>query len=248
MCKHVTVGLKLSQPNLSFSFRRNPRGGIEKDQYDNLVDLAKDVTLNSTADGWLWDLEDSGVFTVSSIRNLIDEHTLPGAEVKSRWNNYVPIKVNIHTWKIMTNSLPTRFNISRRGIPIDSILCVTCDKGVETSSHLFFSCPMAQKMVNMITCWWSLPYSVLESFEDWVNWFDKVRLPPKNKKLLEGVFFVSWWCLWSFRNKIVFESKVPKKALLFDDVMCISFLWCRSRSKVSFGWNEWLKNPHLIVM
>ncbi|GKG02765.1 RNA-directed DNA polymerase, eukaryota [Tanacetum coccineum] len=125
---------------------------------------------------------------------------------------------------MMTNSLPTRFKISCRGILIDSILCGICNKGVETTSHLFFSCPIARQVVSLILRWWYLDAAELDSFEEWVDWFDSVRLPHKNKKLLEGVFFVLWWLLWSFRNKTLFDSKGPKKASLFDDVVCMSFL------------------------
>nr|GFA65851.1 RNA-directed DNA polymerase, eukaryota [Tanacetum cinerariifolium] len=38
--------------------------------------------------------------------------------------------------------------------------------GVETTSHLFFSCPMARKVVNLINRWWSLADMELESYED----------------------------------------------------------------------------------
>ncbi|GJX55063.1 RNA-directed DNA polymerase, eukaryota, reverse transcriptase zinc-binding domain protein [Tanacetum coccineum] len=187
-CKHVTVGTKFSQPLLSSSFRRTPRGGIEMDQFVKMVDDVKEVILSTSEDRWVWDLENTGEFSVSSIRNLIDEKTLPLTDYKTRWNKLVPIKVNILSWKIMTNSLPTRFNISCRGICIDSILCANCDKGVETSSHLFFSCSLARMVVNLILRWWSIPVVELDSYDDWTLWFDNVSFPLKNKKMLEGVF------------------------------------------------------------
>ncbi|GJX42295.1 RNA-directed DNA polymerase, eukaryota, reverse transcriptase zinc-binding domain protein [Tanacetum coccineum] len=111
-CKHVTVGTKFSQPLLSSSFRRTPRAAFEKDQFfRKMVDDVKEVILSTSEDRWVWDLENTGEFSVSSIRNLIDEKTLPLTDYKTRWNKLVPIKVNILSWKIMTNSLPTRFNI-----------------------------------------------------------------------------------------------------------------------------------------
>nr|GEY70475.1 RNA-directed DNA polymerase, eukaryota [Tanacetum cinerariifolium] len=188
-CKQITVGEKLSQPNLSFSFRRKPRGD----------------------------------FSVASVRNLIDSKMLPNLEYKTRWINYVPIKVNVHAWKITTDSLPTRFNISRRGICIDSILCANCDTGVETVRHLFFSCGMARDVVNLITRWWNLPAAEFMSYDEWLAWLVNVRLPSKNKKMLEGVFYVMWWLLWWFRNKSIFEGKAPKKAMFFDDLVSKSF-------------------------
>ncbi|GJX61884.1 RNA-directed DNA polymerase, eukaryota [Tanacetum coccineum] len=247
-CKLISVGTKLSHPSICSSFRRNPRGGNELDQLVRLEDDLKGVVLSSNDDRWVWELESTGDFSVSSIRNLIDKKFLPNVELKTRWNKFIPIKINIHTWKIMTNSLPTRFNISCRGICIDSILCATCGKGVETTSHLFFSCSVARDVVKLITRWWCIDDVELESFDDWEIWFDNVRLPQNNKKMLEGVFFVTWWYLWLFRNKILFNTKSPVKALLFDEVSSNSFYWCRYRSKYSFGWNDWLKNPHLISL
>ncbi|GJR21949.1 RNA-directed DNA polymerase, eukaryota, partial [Tanacetum coccineum] len=68
-------------------------------------------------------------------------------------------------WKVMMDSLPTRFNISRRGICIDSILCAICNTGVETSRHLFFSCELARDVMNLIIRWWNVSSSVFESYE-----------------------------------------------------------------------------------
>ncbi|GJX45828.1 RNA-directed DNA polymerase, eukaryota [Tanacetum coccineum] len=132
---------------------------------------------------------------------------------------YVPIEVNVHAWKVKSDSLPTRFNISRRGIYIDSIMCAICDKGAETSSHLFFSCCMVRQVVRLITCWWDVPYMEFESYDGWLAWLVNLRLPYKNKMMLEGVFYVMWWHLWTFRNKTIFEAKAPAKALFFDDVV-----------------------------
>nr|GEX96639.1 RNA-directed DNA polymerase, eukaryota, reverse transcriptase zinc-binding domain protein [Tanacetum cinerariifolium] len=146
-----------------------PRGGSELDQLARLGDVLKEIILNSNEDRWVWDLESTGEFSVSSIRNLIDKKILPNVELKRRWNKVIPIKINIHTWKIMTNSLPTRFNISCRGICIDSILCATCDRGVETASHLFFSCLVARDVVKLITRWWCIEDVEVESFDDWEN-------------------------------------------------------------------------------
>nr|GEV37893.1 cysteine-rich receptor-like protein kinase [Tanacetum cinerariifolium] len=95
------------------------------------------------------------------------------------------------------------------------------DAGVETSRHLFFSCVMARDVVNLITRWWNVPDSVFDSYEGWMAWLADVRLPKKNKKMLEGFFYVTWWMLWWFRNKTIFEVKVPKKAMFFDDLVSV---------------------------
>ncbi|GJS67222.1 RNA-directed DNA polymerase, eukaryota, reverse transcriptase zinc-binding domain protein [Tanacetum coccineum] len=188
--KSITVGMKVAQPSLDFSFRRAPRGGVEQEQFEEIVALVNDVILAPIFDRWTWTLESSRDFSV-----------------------------NVHAWKVKSDSLPTRFNISRRGIYIDSIMCAICDKGAETSSHLFFSCCMVRQAVRLITCWWDVPYMEFESYDGWLAWLVNLRLPYKNKMMLEGVFYVMWWHLWTFRNKTIFEAKAPAKALFFDDVV-----------------------------
>nr|GEW65466.1 RNA-directed DNA polymerase, eukaryota [Tanacetum cinerariifolium] len=148
----------------------------------------------------------AGEFSVASVRQLIDDKTLPEVDSKTRWIKYVPITVNVLAWKVKSDSLPTRFNVSRRGIPIDSIKCGICDTGAETSSHLFFSCCMVRQTVR-------ISYAEFESYEDWLAWLVNLRLPSKNKLILEGVFYVMWWYMWSFNNKMIFEAKILAKAV-----------------------------------
>ncbi|GKB27724.1 hypothetical protein Tco_0867125 [Tanacetum coccineum] len=103
---------------------RSPRGGAEQEQFDEVVDLVKVIMLAPVLDRWTWALESSGDFSVDLVRKLIDVKLLPGVDYKTRLIKFVPIKVNVHAWKVMSDSLPTRFNISRRGICIDNIRCV----------------------------------------------------------------------------------------------------------------------------
>ncbi|GJW27659.1 hypothetical protein Tco_0044534, partial [Tanacetum coccineum] len=84
-----------------------------------------------------------------------------------------------------------------------------------------FSRGMARDVVNLITRWWNVPDSNFNSYEEWLAWLENVRLPSKNKKMLEGVFYVMWWLLWWFRNKTIFEGKTPKKAMFFDDLVLL---------------------------
>nr|GEZ55730.1 RNA-directed DNA polymerase, eukaryota [Tanacetum cinerariifolium] len=142
--KAMSIRTKLIHPSLSFSFRRFPRGGAEQTQYDAFSELMQQVELTSTPDRWTWSLNPSGEFSVASVRKFIDDKLHPGGEFKTNWCRYVPIKVNIHAWKIMSNALATKFNISSRGIEIESLICVNSDVGVETTSHLFFTCITAQ--------------------------------------------------------------------------------------------------------
>ncbi|GJT77946.1 RNA-directed DNA polymerase, eukaryota [Tanacetum coccineum] len=155
-CKFVKVGTKLTQSSLDFSFRRKPRGGIEQEQYEALLVQVQDVNLVPVSDRWKWSLENSGDFSVASVRKMLDDKMLPDVTTKTRWIKLVPIKVNVHAWKVKIDSLPTRFNISRRGMDIESITCSICDNEMESSSHLFFKCNMVRDTIRKITRWWDI--------------------------------------------------------------------------------------------
>ncbi|GJU58776.1 hypothetical protein Tco_1236542 [Tanacetum coccineum] len=58
--KDVTVSSKIGDTSLVCSFRRIPRGGIEQNQFDSLVELVRSVTIVPSADRWNWNLESTG--------------------------------------------------------------------------------------------------------------------------------------------------------------------------------------------
>nr|GEX33642.1 RNA-directed DNA polymerase, eukaryota [Tanacetum cinerariifolium] len=171
------------------SLRRWPRGGAEVSQMEKLKNMIDPVSLKQGKDSWVWSMNTSGMYSVAFVRNLIDSCLLPSSGLKTRWIRYVPIKVNIFAWKVMTNSLPTKFNILRRGIDIESISCVNCNLGVENTNHLFFACDMARQVYKLIAQCWDISYIDIDSYDNWRIWIENVRLPNKNKVMLEGIFF-----------------------------------------------------------
>ncbi|GJW56754.1 RNA-directed DNA polymerase, eukaryota [Tanacetum coccineum] len=147
--------------------------------------MISSVNLVPMADRWVWNLESSGDFSVSSIRKVIDEKRFPSVCSKTRWVKYVSIKVNVLAWKIKIDGLPTRFNISRRGIDIHSILCPVCDGGVESSEHLFFRCHLSKQIARKVSLWWNVAYVDVNSYAEWYSWIVSLRIAAKSKLMLE---------------------------------------------------------------
>nr|GEV40872.1 RNA-directed DNA polymerase, eukaryota [Tanacetum cinerariifolium] len=138
-------------------------------------------------DRWVWNLESSGEFSVASIRRIIDEMRFPNIGDTTRWVKYVPIKVNILAWKIRCDVLPTRMNLSRRGVDIQDISCPICDYGVESSEHLFFRCNMIRDIGKQIVRWRNINYEEVSSYEEWKTRLTSCRMAPKLKQVFEGV-------------------------------------------------------------
>ncbi|GKA64581.1 hypothetical protein Tco_0764288 [Tanacetum coccineum] len=193
--KNISVALKLSHDDLLCSFRRAPRAGAEELQYIQLVKIMEGITLFDSNDRWRWSLEGCGEFTVASVRNLLNANSLPVVSFKTRWIKVVPIKVNIHVWKVKLDILPTRLNISKREI------------------------------FRKVLLWWEIDVVMVSSYDEWLEWLLSIRLHSKHKELFEGVCYVLWWYIWNFRNKSIFGSACPSKALIFEEIqiqMCES--------------------------
>ncbi|GJV88789.1 RNA-directed DNA polymerase, eukaryota, reverse transcriptase zinc-binding domain protein, partial [Tanacetum coccineum] len=223
--QNVTIHTKLIDYSLVNSFRRNPRSGVEEFQLDNLSRLVSTITLSSAVDRYVWSLENSGEFSVKSIRQVIDANCFPVIHSATRWVKSVPLKVNIMAWKIKMDGLPTRMNISRRGIEIDSIVCPICNSGAESSCHIFFQCNLVRQLARKISSWWNVDYVDVSSYEEWYTWLVSLRLQANLKAVFEGIFYCLWWSVWMFRNKILFEKDTPSQARIFDNIVSNSYYW-----------------------
>nr|GEW71816.1 RNA-directed DNA polymerase, eukaryota, reverse transcriptase zinc-binding domain protein [Tanacetum cinerariifolium] len=90
--------------------RRLPRGGVESSQFNYMLSLFRSVALSDKPDSWSWSLDVLAGFSVSSVRSFIDANTLDVDTIASRWNRFIPIKVNVFLWRLMLNRLPTMVN------------------------------------------------------------------------------------------------------------------------------------------
>ncbi|GJZ89142.1 RNA-directed DNA polymerase, eukaryota [Tanacetum coccineum] len=147
---------------------------------------------------WVWTLESSGEFSVRSARSYIDDALFPTVGAPTRWVSVVPIKINVFAWRVSLDRLPTRINLSLRGIDIPSILCPICSCAGESSSHLLFSCNVAHLLLLKVARWWELDIQECMSYADWLSWFNALRLSKGIKRVLEGVFYVMWWSVTQF--------------------------------------------------
>ncbi|GJU96108.1 RNA-directed DNA polymerase, eukaryota, partial [Tanacetum coccineum] len=156
----------------------NVRDGAERQQWDVLSSIMNSVVLSSSKDRWTCDLSGDGEFKVKVIRNFIDDLFLPSSDVATRWVKFIPIKVNVFSWCARRDRLPTRVNLSRRGVLLDSLLCPLCNAAMEDVQHVFFRCDRGSgcSLVNLSL--WDL------------DWGD--------------LFFLGIGCL-GFGNQLVFD-------------------------------------------
>nr|GEV21037.1 RNA-directed DNA polymerase, eukaryota [Tanacetum cinerariifolium] len=109
---------------------RDVRDGAEQQQWSDLNSLSWSVSLSSFKDRWICDLTSDGDFRVKEI--------------------------NVFAWRVRLDCLPTRSNLIRRGVILDSALCPLCDSTAEDIHHVLFRCDNAHIVFRMICRWWDL--------------------------------------------------------------------------------------------
>ncbi|GJT58883.1 hypothetical protein Tco_1002416 [Tanacetum coccineum] len=124
--KQITVVEKINHAFMVDTFHRPPRGGAEEEQLGFLLSRMDSLILTNIPDHWVWSLEATCEFSVKSVCQLINDLILPKEEVATRWVKFMPIKINVFSWRVRLDKLPTRLNLS----------------------HIFFSCSMARQLLR----------------------------------------------------------------------------------------------------
>ena len=117
---------------------------------------------------------------------------------KHLWWSNVPHKVRHFTWRACKNILPTKDILEKRKVLSESS-CEECKVDVESSSHLFWSCPRAQEtwsMSNLIPARHNLHFN---SFLDLL--WHAVTVAKWDQEVVEKIIMISWG-FWNNRNEV----------------------------------------------
>ena len=119
--------------------------------FEELAELTSLPTphLNSEPDHWECLAVQTGSFIVKCMRDLISNSSIVDSSWPSRWNNLVPKKVNIASWRTEHKRISTRVNLDNKGIDLQSI----CDEQIETEKTFFIKCLVAKPTWRE---WWKI--------------------------------------------------------------------------------------------
>ncbi|GJV75495.1 RNA-directed DNA polymerase, eukaryota [Tanacetum coccineum] len=229
-----------------WSWSRPITGGTIGSHLEELQNLVSNVHLGDAIDEWQWNVLNQKMFTVKHTRLHIDHLILPSEAPATRWCKSNPRKVNILIWRILRDRIPSRWNLSRKGVELSSLACPICSTHPETSHHLFWSCDLASNIWDLIFKWVDLFPNAVSSLTEMFSWLDNMNLRASRKLVLESIIEVSLWVIWKFRNQLVFDKKDWHRKDLFEHITSYSFLWFSSRNrKFHVSWNQWIQNPLL---
>ncbi|PWA75344.1 RNA-directed DNA polymerase, eukaryota, Reverse transcriptase zinc-binding domain protein [Artemisia annua] len=237
----------------NWAWRRQPTGRAEGDLL-LLVSLINFIVLDPTMDDkWIWTLNESGMFSVSSLSRAIQKQIFVNNDTLSPsiWNSWVPRKVNVFSWRLALNRLPTRDNLVRHGVLVSSLSCLFCGVADESREHCFLSCPIIKIIWLKIWSWWRSPSLFNPSLSQILKGdtgFSSIKWVEK-AKLFHAVCMTSMWTIWNWRNKILHASSEEETTSIrhqdiLSSVQRMSLLWASHRAfKSRFSLDKWIQNP-----
>nr|GEZ27851.1 RNA-directed DNA polymerase, eukaryota, reverse transcriptase zinc-binding domain protein [Tanacetum cinerariifolium] len=186
MDKETMVASKLGSSSVDASFRRSVHRGI-------------------------CDLNGDGVFRVKEVRTILDNIFLPSAADATRWVKYIPIKINVFAWHARLNRLPTRSNLVRRGVVLDSSLCPLCGLVLEDIHHVLFRIKLILEGVFYLACWHLWVYRNQSIF---------AVIPPRRSVIFDDIVSRSFtWCTSRYTQNLIDDSMLPDSST--------PIRWCR---------------------
>ncbi|XP_071709411.1 uncharacterized protein [Rutidosis leptorrhynchoides] len=252
--KEATVAERITQNNgLSLGnwcWSRSPYGRV-LNELTELNNIISSVTLSEKPDSWKCSLDPSGTYTTKSMAHLINSLKLGGNTLNMTIprNNLLPQKVFIFIWRAFQKKIPTRFELDKRGIDLDSILCPLCESDIETIEHSLVLCPKSAQIWKHVLDWWNQDHSLILNLNDAI--INKQTFTHNNlgSSIWQATKWITCYMLWKHRNAKVFSKKVWSIASILSEIQSQSFSWISKRlsKKKPIIWHQWLINPSFFV-
>ncbi|XP_022031774.1 uncharacterized protein LOC110932826 [Helianthus annuus] len=225
---------------LDFNWLRQPVTPDEAAELQTLTSELGAAVLGNGEDRWSWSLEESGMFSVKSLKNSIQAARFTDLGNEFEWNNWIPIKVNFLAWRLSLDRVPTLVALARRNVIVGEIRCKICGLYDEDVDHLFVGCELAQKVWDLVSKWCKISGIYGFGIKDILGWHKQVRGCKKWRKLIYGIMQIALWVVWRSRNDLVFDGKEVKVDQIMNEIKQLGFLWIGSRSRFKeISWVDW---------
>ncbi|XP_058774622.1 uncharacterized protein LOC131648906 [Vicia villosa] len=157
----------------------------------------------------VWHFEKSGKFSVKSAYHATRSHKaspIPGPFVlafqrlwKLIWKAPIYARQQNFLWRVPKNILPTRGNLVKKGMTIDSS-CPFCSSGIENVHHIFMDCHFAKQVLFASSIGYRIPPCL-----DVNQWIQSVL--GCGDAHSAQVIFACLYKSWAARNLVVFQGK-----------------------------------------
>ncbi|XP_071729375.1 uncharacterized protein [Rutidosis leptorrhynchoides] len=206
---------------------------------------------SDSTDRMKWSLNSDGVFTAKKLKSLIEEKSIHGGNnvIGTIMNRVVPQKISIFVWRAKQKRIPVRFELDKRGMDLDSVLCPFCGGGIENVDHILSNFRLTSEVWKGFLRWWSI-------LADNITVLDPLLSDPifnsatiVGKSIWEAVKWVCCYTIWKGRNNKVFKGKEWNSTNIVSEIQSTSYGWISSRvKKLNIEWHQWMQNPRYYVL
>jgi hypothetical protein len=225
----------------------------EEDQHRKFRAIIDVFVPSDTSDKWLWlgdgiqgfNVNSAYILLESAVQNSRRLEPVEDFVFKRLWKGAAPYKVHAFAWQLLLDRIQTKDNLfKRRMLQADQLMCVMCNRTIESANHLFLHCDLAHRVWYEIFKWLGvvivMPPSIMSLFASFSE-------DAKNKRIKRG-FRLVWhtvvWSLWRARNNVIFNNvnKVPLE--IVEEIKVLSWRWsvdCLNISPCLFY--EWTWDP-----
>jgi hypothetical protein len=215
---NITVRKAFDEGLGNMAFRR-ALVGAKQGMWADLRKLCEAVTFSEGQDTLCWLLTESGQFTVKSFYLALQN--FGAVPHKFLWKVKIPLRIKTFIWLVLKKSILTKDELVHRGGSCD-LQCMFCGKN-ETTDHLFFQCPLARYMWNVVSCALGVSCTFMNVKNCLLVWLKQFK-GDKKKIIIVGVSAVLW-SLWKARNMACFQKVWPSdpSVVLFRACYWIDF-------------------------
>ncbi|XP_071716701.1 uncharacterized protein [Rutidosis leptorrhynchoides] len=252
--KDATVSDRISNINSTSVGNRNwsrPPSGRALDELTKLNNLISSVNLSAHPDSWKFTLDPSGIFTTSTMSNMINslKYGIHSKNLSLPLNKFVPQKVFIFSCRVIQQKIPVRCELNKKGIDLHTILCPLCDQHIETIEHVLVNCHKATLIWGLLLDWWNQNNTLISNINDVIISDQGFSHNSIGSSIWQATKWITCYIIWKHRNLNVFTSKEWNPVMIISEIQMQSYCWIssRSRKKIPIAWHQWLINPSSYV-
>jgi len=136
--------------------------------------------------------------------------------------------------------LPTRVNLVRRGVQLGCTLCPLCREDVESAQHMFCTCKVTQKVLDLCEKWIGRVTVRHESIPIHFQSFHLMDQRKSVNRAWKGMWVAVVTKIWKHKNKVVFRGGVVDEVEFFCLAQLKSWEWFKHRmSRIILFYSDW---------
>jgi len=147
-------------------------------------------------------------------------------------------------WRVLKDMLPTRANLERRGLILESNRCAMCGEDEESGSHVFFECRVAWRVWCLCSEWVGEPTVVHREGKSHFLQFNLNWATQEINRFWRCVWIAVVREIWKQRNQVIFKEGRADISEIFTLAQLKAWTWLTNKENLAeFTYAHWCINP-----